>query len=507
MRIRPDGESRGPRVREDDGFGRAHRSAPPPRSRGPEKTQPLAKHRLLLLAALLNLGACSLAPAYQPPLPAMPAHYSDAHGDWLPAQPAARAPGHWWQRFADPRLDALQQQLERANPTLAAAVAHYDAARAAARQIAAARAPQAGLSAQALRQRQSDDRPLRGSDQPDVYDSDSLALGLDLDLDLWGRLRNLAAAGQAQARASGDDLAAARLALQGELTGQYLALRGLDRQATILGANLEAYAQALHMTQARYDNGIASALDLARAQHQLADARAQRDEVLGQRRLLEHAIAELLGEDATHFHIVADGSLPALPQVPAELPSTLLQRRPDIAAAERRLYAANAGIGVARAAWLPDLELGALIGGQSAGSGNLLSAGERIWALGPLASLPLLDGGRRHAVERGAKAEFAAASAQYKATVLKALREVEDPLGQLRDLQREAGDQHEATRAAEQARGLAETSYRNGAVSYLDVIGAQTAALQAQLRGQALQTRRLQATAQLLTALGGDWHA
>lgn len=463
--------------------------------------------RTLLLLALLDLGACSLAPAYQPPLPAMPGHYSDAHGDWLPAQPANRVPAHWWQRYADPRLDSLQQQLERANPTLAAAVAHYDAARAAARQIAAARAPQAGVSAQALRQRQSDDRPLRGSDQPDVYDSDTLAIGLDLDLDLWGRLRNLAAAGRAEARATGDDLAAARLSLQGELTRQYLALRGLDRQTGILGQSLDAYAQALRMTQARYDNGIASELDLARAEHQLDDARAQRDEVVGQRRLLEHAIAELLGQDATRFGIAADDSLPALPPVPAELPSTLLQRRPDIAAAERRLFAANAGIGVARAAWLPDLDLGALVGGQSAGSGNLLGAGNRIWALGPLASLPLLDGGRRHAAERGARAEFDEASAHYKATVLKALREVEDPLGQLRDLQAEAIDQDRATHAAEHARDLAETSYRNGAVSYLDVISAQTAALQARLHSQALQTRRLQASAQLLVALGGDWHA
>ncbi|MDF3931264.1 efflux transporter outer membrane subunit, partial [Pseudomonas citronellolis] len=340
----------------------------------PDRALPLGA----LLGALFGLSACSLAPAYQPPLPAMPAHYSDAHGDWLPAQPADRAPAHWWQRFGDARLDQLQAELERANPDLAAAVAHYDAARAAAREIAAARAPQAGLSAQALRQRQSDDKPLRGSDQPDIYASDTLALGLDLDLDLWGRLRNLAAAGRAEARATGDALAAARLSLQGELTRQYLALRGLDRQAGILGQSLEAYAQAQRMTQARYDNGIASELDLARAEHQLADARAQRDEVDGQRRLLQHAIAELLGQDAGRFAIPADGSLPALPEVPAELPSTLLQRRPDIAAAERRLFAANAGIGVARAAWLPDLDLGALVGGQSAGSGSLLSAGNRI---------------------------------------------------------------------------------------------------------------------------------
>ncbi|KAF1051665.1 MAG: Outer membrane protein OprM [Stenotrophomonas maltophilia] len=460
----------------------------------------------LLLAALLSTTACSLAPTYHAPQPVLPAHYSDAHGDWLPAAPDDAHPAHWWTRYADPRLDVLQGQLEKANPNLAAAVAHYQAARAAAREVASARALQGELSGSTLRQRQSDDRPLRGSGQDDVYDANTLSLGLDLDLDLWGRLKNLAAAGQAEARATGDDLAAARLALQGQLAVQYLALRGLDRQASILGQSLAAYQQAQDMTQARYDNGIASELDLARARHQLADARAQRDDVLAQRRLLEHAIAELLGQDAARFQIAADNSLPALPEVPAELPSTLLQRRPDIAAAERRLFAANAGIGAARAAWLPDLNLSALVGGQTAGSGSLFSAGNRIWALGPLASLPLLDGGRRHAAEKAAHAEFDEASAHYKAAVLHALREVEDPLGQLQDLKTEAGDQDDATHAAEQARQLAQNSYQSGAVSYLDVIDAQTAALQAQLHSQLLQTRRLQASAQLLVALGGDWH-
>lgn len=460
------------------------------------------KHTLLL-SALLTLGACSLAPPYQPPQPALPRHFSDSHGDWLPVGPSDARPGDWWRRFGDPHLNELQQALLRANPTLAAALAHYQAARAAAAGIAAARAPQGGLNGAFSRQRQSDNRPLRGSGQQDVYDSDSLAVGLDLDLDLWGRLKNLAAAGHAQAQASADDLAAARLDLQRQLALQYLGLRGLDRQASILGESLAAYTQALEMTRTRYTNGIASELDVARASHQLADAQAQRDEVLAQRHLLEHSIAELLGEDLTRFHIADNTELPALPGIPAQLPSSLLQRRPDIAAAERRLFAANAAIGVARAAWLPDLNLAALIGGQTAGSGSLLAAGNRVWALGPMASLPLFDGGRRDAAEKQAKAEFEEASAHYKATVLKALREVQDPLGELYDLQREASDQDDASRAAERSLQLAQNSYSAGAVSYLDVISAQTAALNARLRGQALQTRRLQASATLLVALGG----
>ena len=233
-----------------------------------------------------------------------------------------------------------------------------------------------------MRQRQSDNRPLRGSTQPSVYNSNTAGFALGLDLDLWGRIRNQAAAGDAQAQASGDDLAAARLSLQKQLASLYVQLNGLDAQSRILSHSLEDYAQALQLTRDRYQGQIASELDLTRAQSQLASAEAELDEVRAQRNLTEHAIGELVGEPASQFHLSPSAQLLSLPSIPRQLPSTLLQRRPDIAAAERRVYAANAGIGIARAAWYPDFSLTGMLGGQTQGVGNLSAAGNRYWALG-----------------------------------------------------------------------------------------------------------------------------
>ena len=284
-------------------------------------------------------------------------------------------------------------------------------------------------------------------------------------------------------------------------------LNGLDAQSAILSQSLDDYAQALQLTRSRYQGQIASELDLTRAQSQLASAEAELDEVRGQRNLTEHAIGELVGEPASQFQLPAATQALTLPGVPQQLPSALLQRRPDIAAAERRVFAANANIGVARAAWYPDFSLTGLLGGQTQGSGNLLAAGNRYWALGPLVNLPIFDGGRLSANERQAHAEFEEAAAHYRSQVLRAVREVEDNLGQLRDLQQEALDQQAAVNAAEHTQTLAMNSYQAGAVSYLEVVTAQTVALQAQRGLQALQTRRLQASVGLVVALGGGWKA
>ncbi|WDS37754.1 efflux transporter outer membrane subunit [Pseudoxanthomonas sp.] len=456
--------------------------------------------RPLLATLALALGGCSLAPVYKVPPQALPAHYASAG-------PAAANPSpdsRWWQRYQDPQLDQLQQQLLQANPTLAAAVAHYDAARAAAGEIASARFPQLDASGSPVRQRQSDRRPLRGTTQPDEYDSNTLTLSLSFDLDLWGRLRNLAAAGHARARASGDDLAAATLSLQQQLTALYLQLRGLQAQGQILEASLDDYRQALALTEHRYQGDIAPELDVVRARHQLASAQAERDDNLAQCELALHALAELVGQPASGFTLAA-GSKPTLPQVPLELPSALLQRRPDIAAAERRVFAANAGIGVARAAWFPQLGLSALLGGQTAGSGNLLAAGNRYWALGPVATLPIFDGGKRKALKQGAQAEFDAAAAQYRGVVLHAIRQVEDQLTELRQLALQQVDLQDAVTAATAAEQIARNRYDAGAASYLDVVTAQTDARVAQLALQQVLTRQLQASSALMAALGGGW--
>lgn len=465
--------------------------------------------RLKPLAALLLLAlhGCSLAPHYQVPPIDLPAQYREqnADGPWHPAAAPQGIAEHWWRLYQDPQLDDLQQRLLRANPDLAAALAHYDAAQAYASQLHAGLFPQISASAQPLRQRQSDSRPLRGSTQPSIYNSDTAGFALSFDLDLWGRIRNQAAAGDAQAQASGDDLAAARLSLQKQLASLYVQLNGLDAQSRILSHSLEDYAQALQLTRDRYQGQIASQLDLTRAQSQLASAEAELDEVRAQRNLTEHAIGELVGEPASRFSLAPSTQPLSLPDIPQQLPSTLLQRRPDIAAAERRVYAANAGIGIARAAWYPDFSLTGMLGGQTQGVGNLLAAGNRYWALGPLVNLPIFDGGRLSANERQAHAEFEEAAAHYRGQVLRAVREVEDNLGQLRDLRQEALDQQAAVNAAQHTQTLAMNSYQAGAVSYLDVVTAQTAALQAQRGLQAVQTRELQASVGLLVALGGGW--
>ncbi|MFT4197810.1 MAG: efflux transporter outer membrane subunit [Pseudoxanthomonas sp.] len=460
---------------------------------------------LAWLALAAALAGCSLAPTYQRPRQALPQAYEAVSA----ADQAAAAPpaGDWWTIFHDPQLDALQAQLAAANPDLAAAVAHYDAARAAAGQVSAARLPQADLQGSALRNRQSDHRPLRSSSLYEYYDADTVQLSLGWDLDLWGRLRNAAAAAHAQAEASGDDLAAARLSLQQQLTRTYLELRGLDTRARILEASLDDYRQALEMTRRLFDGGLVSELDVARARHQLASAGTELDQTRAARDLARHAIAALVGQPASGFVLEPDPQPLAQPAVPAALPSELLQRRPDIAAAERRVYAANAGIGVARAAWFPRLSLTGAGGYQNAGQGQLLEYGNRFFALGPSLDLHLFDGGKRTAARAAAQAEFDAAAAQYRATVLAAIGQVEDQLSVLAQSEQEVRDQQEAVDAAQRTQQIAQDRYQAGGASYLEVVSAQTDARQAQLALQALLTRRLQASAALMAALGGGWQA
>jgi len=462
---------------------------------------PLKLNRLVAVMALVLQG-CSLAPTYKTPDAPIPLHFS---GPWQAAKPADKVPQQWWSLYQDPQLNDLQGRLIKANPDLAAALAHFDGAQAYASQLHGGLFPQIGATGSSVRQRQSDNRPLRGDTQPSVYNTNTAAFTLNWDLDFWGKVRNQVAAGDAQAQASADDLEVARQSLQRQLSNLYLQLAGLDAQQAILKSSLGDYTQALQLTTDRYEGKIASELDMTRAQSELAQAQAQLDDVTNQRDLTEHAIGELVGEPATTFKLASISKFPALPDVPAQLPSTLLQRRPDVAAAERRVFAANAGIGVAKAAFFPDFSLSGYFGGQDMGVGNLLSQGNRFWAIGPVVNLPIFTGGRLTGAENQAKAVFAEASARYRSNVLKAVREVEDNLSQLRDLKQEAADQQAAVDAATQSQTLAMSSYQAGAVNYLDVVTAQTVALDAQRRLQDVQTRRLQASVGLMVALGGGW--
>ncbi|MFK0092859.1 efflux transporter outer membrane subunit [Pseudomonas sp. NPDC090592] len=457
------------------------------------------------LALCLMLQGCSLAPHYQAPVVGLPAHYGERVGDWQMIDGKGHLPEQWWTLFADKRLDALQARLLASNPNLAAAVAHNDAAAAYAQGLHGGLWPQAGASATPLRQRQSDHRPLRGDTQPSIYNSDTASLSLSFDLDLWGKLRNQVAAGDATAQASADELAGARLSLQRQLAVLYVRARGLDAQRQLLDSAVNDRAQLLALIQQRFEGNIASELDLDRAAARLSEAKAARDDVVAQRTLAQHALAELVGALPGDFSLAPDPTPVTAPEVPTDLPGKLLLQRPDVAAAERRVFAANANIGVARAAWYPDFSLTGMLGGQTQGTGNLLAAANRYWAIGPVLQLPLFDGGRRSADERRAKAEFEAAAAEYHGKVLLAVREVEDSLAQVRDLAQEAGDVGQAAQVSGRAEQIALESYRQGAVSLLDVLTAQIDALQEKQKLQELQTRQLEARIGLMVALGGGW--
>jgi NodT family efflux transporter outer membrane factor (OMF) lipoprotein len=333
-------------------------------------------------ASALALAGCSLAPAYAPPAtPVAPAFKEQ--GPWTPAQPADAQPrGTWWAMFSDPVLDDLEARAEKANPTLAGAVAAYDQARALAAQARAGLVPEIDGNAGTQRTRRSDNQPLRVGG-PNAYTTNQVGVSVAYEIDLWGRLRNIASGAGDRAQASAADLRSARLSLQADLADDYLTLRGLDAQIRLLDVTVTAYARALELTQILHNGGNATGLDVARAETQLSSAKAQRTDVAAQRALMEHAIAALVGESASAFSLApVDKALPQ-PTVAVSAPSVLLQRRPDIAAAERRAAAANADVGVARAALFPSLTLDGTAGWQSAGGVNLLQAPNTFWTLGP----------------------------------------------------------------------------------------------------------------------------
>ncbi|MBN3833962.1 efflux transporter outer membrane subunit [Burkholderia sp. Ac-20344] len=458
-----------------------------------------------LLAGAAFLSACSFAPTYHAPQTALPASFKEA-GGWQAAKPADRiARDGWWKAFHDPVLDRLEAQVAAANPDVAAAVARHDEAAALFDQARSGLFPTIGLGAQVSSNRQSATRPLRGSNQPNVYGNDTLDAGFDYDLDLWGKVRNEVAAGRADAQASADDLASVQLSLQASLANAYFNLRGLDQQQQLLADTIDTYQRALQLTMSRHAGGIASDLDVSRAQTQLDSARASAEDVRARRALYEHSIATLTGVPASSFSLTPDLNVAYLPTIPTGLPATLLQRRPDVAAAERRMASANAKIGVARAAFFPDITLGLIGGYQSSGLGHWLSAPNEIWSIGPSLAFTLFDGRRRQALTDQAHAKLAENGAQYRAVVLAACQQVEDNLALTHHLGDEAAREQEALDAAERTLQLSMSRYRDGVVSYLDVVTAQTTELNTKVAMLELDTRRQLAAVELIAALGGGW--
>jgi NodT family efflux transporter outer membrane factor (OMF) lipoprotein len=453
----------------------------------------------------LLLGACSLAPTLKTPdIPTADAYREI--GPWTQARPGDRLPrDSWWMLYDNTELDALEKRLIAGNPTLAAALANYAQSRALADQARAGLFPTLGLSAGVGRNRESVNAPLRGPTTPTYYNDNTVGGSVSYELDLWGQIRNEVAAGEANAAASAADLENARLSLIAQLVDDYIQLRSLDRDSAILDETVKAYTRALGITEQRHDAGIAPGLDVSQAQTQLNAARSQAAQTLAQRALMEHAIAALLGVSASTFSIKPVIVVIALPQVPSGVPATLVQRRPDVAAAQRRMIAANANIGVARAAYFPSLTLGAQGGFQSTAASNWLSAPSSFWAIGPNALLSVFDGGLRRAQVDQARAGFDASAANYRGTVVSAFQQVEDSLAALNHYHDAALDEKAAVDAAQRTLDFAMVLYRQGAADYLTVVTSQTALLQTQLESLSLETLQLRASVDLIRALGGGW--
>ncbi|MCQ4267712.1 efflux transporter outer membrane subunit [Pseudomonas phenolilytica] len=459
---------------------------------------------LAMIVMSLALGACTLGPDYQrPPLPDAHA-FKQAEG-WKSAAPAdALQRGDWWKLYGDAELDALVSRLNVSNQNLAVAEAQYRQARALVRSARSQLFPTLSGNAGVTRSRQT-----TGSSSSNVSAgvSESYEAGLSAswELDLWGRLRRGLEANRATMQASAADLAAVRLSLQAELVQTYLQLRVMDEQQRLLDQTVAAYARSLRLTENQYRAGIVPKSDVAQAQTQLKSTQAQAIDLKWQRAQLEHAIAVLIGVPPAELSIAVRDDIPSLPEVPLALPSQLLERRPDVAAAEREVMAANAEIGIAEAAWYPDLTLSASGGYRNSSFNQLFEVPNRFWSLGPQLALTLLDfGGRRAELER-AEAAYDQTVATYRQTVLDSFREVEDYLVQLRVLGDESVVQREALEAAQESLRLIENQYRAGTVDYLSVVTVQTTALNNERTNLTLLGDRLLTSVQLIAALGGGW--
>ncbi|MGA1983187.1 MAG: efflux transporter outer membrane subunit [Acidobacteriaceae bacterium] len=465
---------------------------------------------LIATAAALVLGGCLVGPNYKAPaVPAPPAYSDNGHnGDWASAKPAdAVDRGAWWAVYQDPELNDLEQRCASANQNIAAALHAYEQAHDLVRVNRAALYPTVSIGGSASRNRISSTTPLKPAGAAQDYWEFLIPLSISWEPDLWGAVRRQIESSAASAQASAADLADTRLSLQGMLAVTFLQLRGLDLQTQLLRSTLDTYTQTLQLTQALRKGGLVTEIDVQEAQAQLEGTRAQLIDLGEQRAQYEHAIAVLVGEPATDFHIAERPLAGNPPALPTGVPSELLQRRPDIAAAERRVAAANALIGVAKAAYYPNITLGAGAGVESDMITQLFNSGSAQWNAGPSASEILYDAGRRKAQVDYAVAQREQATALYREQVLSAFRDVEDQLSALRVLEEEATVQQRAVDAAKQSTGLSLLRYKRGLAAYLEVLTSQTVELSDERAAAALVARRIVASAQLQMALGGGWSA
>jgi outer membrane protein, multidrug efflux system len=456
------------------------------------------------------LTACSFAPRYEvPPTATPPGSYRES-GSWRVAEPTDIQPRDpWWAIFRDAQLDALEEQVTLSNQDLKAALARLEQARAQMQLERSAYFPTVAASASASRTRTSVNAPQYSTSKPPAQNNLQLAMSLSYEIDAFGRVRNSVEAARSAVQASTADLAIIELSLHAELAIDYFTLRSEDAQQLLLNQTVAEYERAEELNRNLYEGGAVPLTDLAQARAQLETARVQAREIALRRSQTEHAIAVLLDRQATRFEL-APQPLPIEldpPPVDPGLPSALLERRPDVAAAERRVASANASIGVARAAYFPVFSLAAMGGFESTTTSNWLSAPSQLWSVGPTALLTVFDGGRRRAQTDAARAVYEEQVADYRKAVTVAYEEVEDALAALRQLQQEHESEMAAVDATHTELEQANDRYQAGATTYLEVVIAEDAFLAAQLSAANIQVRRLTASVLLIKALGGGWQA
>jgi NodT family efflux transporter outer membrane factor (OMF) lipoprotein len=465
-------------------------------------------------AALTGLGlvlasACTVGPDYQRPATAVPVSFKEQDG-WKPGTPRDAANrGPWWSIYQDPALDSLERRVNIDNQTLKASEAAYREAAAMVRAGQASFYPTVtgGPSVQGTSGGRSGGAAASGGGGGGPTTQYALSGTLSWELDVWGRIRRTVEADVANAQASAGDLASARLSAQAMLATDYFQLRSQDDLKRLLEAAAVAYAASLRITQNQYKAGVASRADVAQAETQLKSTQAQAVNVGVMRAQLEHAIAVLIGQPPASFAIPAAPVAMTVPAIPVGVPSALLERRPDIAAAERRVANANAEIGVAIAAYYPSLTLSASVDYTSAALGTLLQAANRVWSVGPQLAETLFDGGLRGAQVDQARASYDQAVATYRQTVLTAFQQVEDQLAALGVLDRQARIQADAVKSAQNAERLILNQYKAGTVAYTSVVTAQTTALTNEQSALTIFQNRLTASVALVQALGGGWEA
>jgi NodT family efflux transporter outer membrane factor (OMF) lipoprotein len=475
------------------------------------------KRHLLIAAgaAILLLSGCMVGPKYAKPTAPLAPGFKEAtdlkEGDgWKKAEPNdSPLRGKWWELYGDAKLDELEEQVEPSNQTLKIAEANFRQARTAIRFNRAAEAPTIGTSPNITSLRASANQPYFPSSLANNGSGEfTLPLDLSYEIDLWGRVRRTVTAAREEAQASDADLETARLSLHAELAVDYFEVRSADAQEQLLNDTVSAYSKALDLTQNRFKGGAAPRSDVAQAQTQLDAARVQATDIMVQRAEYEHAVAILIGKPPAAFSlppVPLNVQPPQLPSVPVTLPAQLLERRPDIAAAERHMAAANEQIGIAQAAYYPTINLAAAAGLEGSSLLNWFNWPSRFWAVGAGASETLFDGGRRRATTESARAGYDASVANYRQTVLTSFQQVEDNLVVLRVLNTESVQQHETTASSEDSLRLFQNRYSGGVDTYLQVVTSQTTALANERNDIDLMRRRLEANVLLIKAIGGGW--